>query len=87
MAPMVAIDDQAGKATTTVFHAGDVVPLIPGSLGGNARGHGSFAADKVSQQLVHRMFDRRLQRLILDPLNKHVIPKLVRANFPGAKAS
>lgn len=34
---IVAIDDQAGKTTTTVLHAGDVVPLIPGSLGSQAR--------------------------------------------------
>jgi hypothetical protein len=61
--------------------------LIPGSLGGGASGGGSFASDKVSQQLVHRMFDRRLQRLILDPLNKHVIPKLVRFNFGAVPAS
>lgn len=53
--------------------------MIPGSLGAGAGA--SFASDKVSQQLIHRMFDRRLQRLILDPLNKHVIPKLVRFNF------
>ena len=57
--------------------------LIPGSLGTGA----SFASDKVSQQLLHRMFDRRLQRLILDPLNKHVIPKLVRYNFGDVPAS
>lgn len=51
--------------------------LIPYSLGAG----GSFAADKVSQQIVHRMFDRRLQRLVIDSLRVHVLPKLVAYNF------
>ena len=34
---IVATDRQADKTTTTVLHAGDVVPLIPGSIGPHAR--------------------------------------------------
>jgi len=64
-------------------HNKKVAWLIPGSLGSGA----SFASDKVSQQLLHRMFDRRLRRLVLDPLNLHVVPKLVRYNFGDVPAS
>lgn len=34
---IVASDQQHGKTTTTVLHAGDVVPLIPGSINAQAR--------------------------------------------------
>ncbi|HVY63149.1 MAG TPA: hypothetical protein VHF22_15935, partial [Planctomycetota bacterium] len=57
--------------------------LIPAGLGTG----GSFASDKVSQQLIDRFFDRWCQALVLDPINKFVIPRLVRVNFPGATAA
>lgn len=55
--------------------------LIPGQLGSG----GSFASDKVAQQLVDRFFDRRLESLVLTPANAHLLPRLVRLNFAGVR--
>ena len=57
--------------------------LIPGGLGEG----GSFASDKVAQQMVDRFFDRHLQALVLAPLNRHLLPRLAAVNFPGSRPS
>ncbi len=55
--------------------------LIPGQLGSG----GSFASDKVAQQLVDRFFDRRLVSLFLGPVNRFILPRVARLNFPGCR--
>ena len=57
--------------------------LVPYSFGDK----GSFASEKIVQQIVHGLYDRRLRRLVLEPLNKHLIPKLVAYNFGAVSAS
>lgn len=57
--------------------------LVPYSFGDK----GSFASEKIVQDIVHGLYDRRLRRLVLEPFNKHLFPKLIRYNFGNVSAS
>lgn len=50
----------------------------PGQVGAERE---PFAGKKVGQRSQHKLFVERQHELILDPVNRWLVPKLVRANF------